>query len=90
MLWFTINSKNYLEEKLKHQKKEENLEEQYLFKKKFNFTKNFLNSKKAVWMSHEDAVVKLPKKFENCIHPRLSKLTIIENSKKNLWNTISS
>ena len=26
-------------------------------------TKNFFNSKKFVWMSHEDAVVKLPKNF---------------------------
>ena len=44
-------------------------------------TKNFFNSKKSVWMSHEDAVVKLPKKFKAIASTKDSKLTIIENSK---------
>ena len=36
-----------------------------LFEKKASLlTKNFLNVQKSVWMSHEDAVVKLPKKFK--------------------------
>ena len=42
-------------------------------------------------MSHEDAVVKLPKNFKVIGSTSSSKLTIIENSKKkNLWGSISS
>ena len=42
-------------------------------------------------MSHEDAVVKLPKNFKMIAYTKSSKLTIIENSKqKNLWYSISS
>ncbi len=48
-------------------------------------TKNFLNSKKSVWMSHEDAVVKLPKKFKVIASTKSSKLTIIENSKDKIY-----
>ena len=41
-------------------------------------------------MSHEDAVVKIPKKFKSVGSTKNSKLTIIENSKeKNLWCSIS-
>ena len=39
----------------------------------------------AVWMSHEDAVVKLPKGFKTIAYTRNSKLTIIENSKKKIY-----
>ena len=57
-----------------------------LFKKKFSqLTKNFLNKKKSVWMSHEDAVVKLPKNFTVIASTKDSKLTIIENSKKKIY-----
>ncbi len=48
-------------------------------------TKNFFNSKKSVWMSHEDAVVKLPKKFKAIASTKDSKLTIIENSKDKIY-----
>ena len=52
-----------------------------LFEKKFSLlTKNFLNFRKSVWMSHEDAVVKLPKNFKAIASTKDSKFTIIENS----------
>ena len=42
-------------------------------------------------MSHEDAVVKLPKNFKIVAYTKDSKLTIIENTKeKHLWSPISS
>ena len=41
-------------------------------------------------MSHEDAVVKLPKRFKTIASTKNSKFTIIENQKKNLWCSISS
>ena len=41
-------------------------------------------------MSHEDAVVKLPRNFKIIASTNNSKLTIIENTKKkNLWRTVS-
>ena len=55
----------------------------YLIKKRFSLlTKNFIKKKNLVWMSHEDAVVKLPKNFKTIASTKSSKLTIIENSKK--------
>ena len=39
----------------------------------------------SVWMSHEDAVVKLPKNFKVIASTRNSKLTIIENSKNKIY-----
>ena len=39
-------------------------------------------------MSHEDAVTKLPKSFKIIAYTKSSKLTAIENKKKNLF-TIS-
>ena len=51
-------------------------------KKKSKLTKNFLNSKTAVWMSHEDAVVSLPRNFKLIASTKNSKFTIIENEKK--------
>ena len=41
-------------------------------------------------MSHEDAVVKMPKNFKVIAYTKDSKLTIIENKKKNLRSSISS
>ena len=41
-------------------------------------------------MSHEDAVVKLPKSFKIIASTKSSKLTIIENTQKNLWGSVSS
>ena len=54
-------------------------------KKKSKLTKNFLSPKTAVWMSHEDAVVKLPKDFKLIASTKSSKFTIIENKKKNIY-----
>ncbi len=50
-------------------------------------TKNFFNKKNSsnVWMSHADQVSKLPKDFKIVASTLNSKLTIIENSKKNFY-----
>ena len=54
----------------------------FLTKKNYSsLTKRFYKKKQSVWMSHEDAVVKLPKNFKgNCFY-KDSKFTIIENTK---------
>ena len=58
----------------------------YLIKKKHSqLTKNFFKRKTTVWMSHEDAVVKLPKSFKIIASTKSSKLTIIENSQKKIY-----
>ena len=58
----------------------------YLIKKKHSLlTKNFFKKKTTVWMSHEDAVVKLPKSFKIIASTKSSKLTIIENTQKNIY-----
>ena len=64
----------------------------YLTKKNHSqLTKKFFKRKTTVWMSHEDAVIKLPKSFKIIASTKSSKLTIIENSqKKNLWCSIPS
>ena len=57
-----------------------------IFKKNTSLlTKNFFKSQKAVWMSHEDAVVKLPKSFKNIAYTKDSKLTIIESKKHKIY-----
>ena len=58
-----------------------------LSKKKISLlTKNFFtNTNKSVWMSHQDAVVKLPKKFKIIASTKESKLTIIENTKNKIY-----
>ena len=57
-----------------------------IFKKKNSpLTKNFFKPKSSVWMSHEDAVVKLPKNFKTIALTENSKLTIIENTKKKIY-----
>ena len=48
-------------------------------------TKNFFKKKTSVWMSHEDAVIKIPKSFKIVASTKSSKLTIIENSKKRIY-----
>ena len=48
-------------------------------------TKNFFKRKKLVWMSHEDAVVKLPRNFRVVASTKSSKLTIIENTRKKIY-----
>ena len=48
----------------------------YLFKKRSSLlTKKFIKSKTSVWMSHEDAVVKLPKNFKIIASTKKSNLT---------------
>ena len=54
-----------MEEKLNLQKKKREFGRAFLYKKNSSLlTKNFLNNKRLVWMSHEDVVVKLPKNFK--------------------------
>ena len=72
--------------KIKPFKKKREFGRAILFKKRSSLlTNKFLNSKKSVWMSHEDAVVKLPKNFKTVASTKNSKLTIIENSKKKIY-----
>ena len=72
--------------KIKPSKKKREFGRAFIFKVKSSLlTKNFFNSKKIVWMSHEDAVVKIPKKFEIVASTKDSKLTIIENTKDNIY-----
>ncbi len=72
--------------KIKSSKKKREFGRAILFKKKKSLlTKNFLSSKKYVWMSHEDAVVKLPKNFKTIASTNNSKFTIIENKKEKLY-----
>ena len=72
--------------KIKPSKKSREFGRAYLFKKKESpLIKNFLNSKKSVWMSHEDAVVKMPKNFKVIASTKDSKLTIIENPENKIY-----
>jgi len=78
--------------KIKPSRKTREFGRAYLYKKKTSLlTKNYLNSSKKVWMSHEDAVVKMPKNFSIIGSTKDSKFTIIENKKKkkNIWRSIS-
>ena len=54
-------------------------------KKKSTLINNFITSKTSVWMSHEDAVVKLPKNFKIIASTKNSKFTIIENTKSKIY-----
>ena len=58
-----------------------------LFKKKQSLLiKNFFKKKNiSVWMSHQDAVTKLPKGFKIVASTKESKLTIIENSQCKIY-----
>ena len=72
--------------KIKSSKKRREFGRAYIFPKNYStLTKNFFNSKKAVWMSHEDAVVKLPKNFKAIAFTKESRLTIIENKKEKIY-----
>ena len=57
----------------------------FLIKKKSLITKNFFKSKQSVWMSHEDAVIKLPQNFKNVAYTKKSQLTIIENTNEKIY-----
>jgi len=58
-----------------------------LFKKKKSLLiNNFFNTKnKSVWMSHQDAVIRIPKNFKVIASTKDSKLAIIENTKKKIF-----
>ena len=72
--------------KIKPSNKKREFGRAILFKKKSSLLlKQYLTKKKSVWMSHEDAVVKLPKNFEIIASTEDSKLTIIENKKKKIY-----
>ena len=72
--------------KIKPSKKKREFGRAILQKKNFSLlTKSFFKSKKIVWMSHEDAVIKIPKNFRVIASTKNSKLTIIENTKKKIY-----
>ena len=72
--------------KIKSSKKRREFGRAYIFKKKNSLlTKNFFKSKSSVWMSHEDAVVKLPRNFSTIAYTKDSRLTIIENKKQKIY-----
>jgi GMP synthase (glutamine-hydrolysing) len=72
--------------KIKPLKKRREFGRAHLIQKKPSIlTNKFLNFKKSVWMSHEDAVIKLPKNFKIIASTKNSKLTIIENTKKKIY-----
>ena len=72
--------------KIKSSKKRREFGRAFLYKKKNSLlTKKYLITKKSVWMSHQDAVVKLPKNFISIASTQNSKLTIIEHSKKKIY-----
>ena len=69
--------------KIKSSKRKREFGRAFIFKKRRSeLTKNFFKNKSSVWMSHEDAVVKLPKNFQVIAYTKDSRLTIIENKKK--------
>ncbi len=72
--------------KIKPSKKKREFGRAILFKKKESaLIRNFLNTKNSVWMSHQDAVVKLPRKFKIIASTKDSKLTIIENTQNKIY-----
>ena len=72
--------------KINPSKKKREFGRAILYSKKTSLlTNNFLRTKKNVWMSHEDAVVKLPKNFHIIASTKESKLTIIENTKEKIY-----
>ena len=72
--------------KIKQSKKRREFGRAFLIKKQSSLlTKNYLNSKKSVWMSHQDAVVDLPRNFKIIASTNDSKFTIIENTKKKIY-----
>ncbi len=72
--------------KIKSSKKRREFGRALIFKKKESIlTKGFFNKNSSVWMSHEDAVVKLPKNFKVIASTNESKLTIIENNREKIY-----
>jgi GMP synthase (glutamine-hydrolysing) len=72
--------------KIKSSKKKREFGRAILYKKKSSLlTRNYLESSKHVWMSHEDVVVKMPKNFSIIASTKNSKYTIIENQKEKIY-----
>ena len=72
--------------RIKASKKKREFGRAHLFKKKSSpLIKKFIKSKTSVWMSHEDAVVRLPKNFSTVASTKDSNLTIIEDSKNKIY-----
>ncbi len=72
--------------RVKSSKRKREFGRAFIYKKKDSLlTRNFFNYKTSVWMSHEDAVVKMPKNFNQIAYTKDSKLTIIENKKENIY-----
>ena len=72
--------------KIKASKKRREFGRALIYKRKNSvLTKNFFRKNNSVWMSHEDAVVKLPKGFNAVAFTKSSKLTIIENTIKKIY-----
>ena len=70
----------------KSQKKEEFGEALLIEKTKSNLFKNFYKGGKSkVWMSHQDAVYKIPKNFINIASTKSSKFTAIQHKTKNIF-----
>ena len=70
----------------KSQKKREFGEAILLEKSKSILLKNFFTNKKAkVWMSHQDAIYKIPKNFKNIASTDNSKYTAIQNKNKRIY-----
>ena len=72
--------------KIKSSNKKREFGRAILYKRRLSpLTKNFFSTENSVWMSHEDAVVKLPKNFKAVGYTKESKLTIIENNKQKIY-----
>ncbi len=73
--------------KIKKSKKKREFGEAILFEKSKSvlFKNFFLNKKTSVWMSHQDAVFKIPRNFKNIAFTNNSKYTAIENKKKKIF-----
>ncbi len=71
--------------KIKSSKKRREFGRAYLIKKKSSQLTRYFNFSGSVWMSHEDAVVKLPKNFKTIASTKDSKFTIIENTKDKIY-----
>ena len=72
---------------IKSSKKRREFGRALIYKKKNSLlTKNFFKGKyQSVWMSHQDAVVKLPKGFSRVASTHESRLTIVENTKNKIY-----
>ena len=72
--------------KIRSSKKKREFGRAIIFKKENSLlTKNFFSKNRQVWMSHEDAVIKIPRNFKKIASTKDSKLTIIENAKNKIY-----